>query len=113
MVITGTTSDRKLSKDVFLAAQSSATVVILMGMSKLNEIVKAFISNGKSEIPVAIIQNGTTSSEKFGIGRVNNIEKVVEENKLSSPAIIVVGEVVAHSSKFRLVYDEVLKLQKK
>ncbi|MEX1382288.1 uroporphyrinogen-III C-methyltransferase, partial [Lutibacter sp.] len=35
-VITGTTSERKLSTDVYLAAQSTATVVILMGMSKLN-----------------------------------------------------------------------------
>jgi uroporphyrin-III C-methyltransferase len=39
LVITGTTSARKLSTDVALAAQSSATVVVLMGMSKLNEIV--------------------------------------------------------------------------
>jgi uroporphyrin-III C-methyltransferase len=38
-VITGTTSSRKLSTDVALAAKSTATVVILMGMSKLDEIV--------------------------------------------------------------------------
>ncbi len=44
-VITGTTSARKLSADVALAAQSTATVVILMGMSKLEEIV-ALVSKG-------------------------------------------------------------------
>jgi uroporphyrin-III C-methyltransferase len=46
-VITGTTSARKLSTDVALAAQSS-TVVVLMGMSKLNEIVAIF-KKGKEE----------------------------------------------------------------
>jgi siroheme synthase len=42
----GTTSARKLSTDVALAAQSSATVVVLMGMSKLNEIVAIFKEEG-------------------------------------------------------------------
>jgi uroporphyrin-III C-methyltransferase len=62
----GTTSARKLSTDVALAAQSSATVVVLMGMSKLNEIVAIF-QRIKEETPVAIIQNGT-SERKNRIG---------------------------------------------
>jgi uroporphyrin-III C-methyltransferase len=53
----------KLSTDVALAAQSSATVV-LMGMSKLNEIVAIFSKEAKGETPVAIIQNGTTQRRK-------------------------------------------------
>jgi uroporphyrin-III C-methyltransferase len=56
-VITGTTSSRKLST-VALAAKSTATVVILMGMSKLDEIVALFQNESKGEMPVAIIQNG-------------------------------------------------------
>jgi uroporphyrin-III C-methyltransferase len=58
LVITGTTSSRKLSTDVALAAKSTATVVILMGMSKLDEIVALFQNESKGEMPVAIIQNG-------------------------------------------------------
>ena len=38
-VITGTTKNHKLSSDVALAAKSNATIVILMGMGKLDEIV--------------------------------------------------------------------------
>ncbi len=41
-VITGTTKEHKLSNDIQLAAKSSATVVILMGMSKLPQIVELF-----------------------------------------------------------------------
>lgn len=105
-VITGTTSARKLSNDVALAAQSTATVVILMGMSKLDQIVALFQNESKGEMPVAIIQNGTTPEEKVGIGTIDNIQKVVAENNLSSPAIIVIGEVVKESNRLKGFYEE-------
>ena len=104
-VITGTTKDHKLSQDVALAAKSSATVVILMGMSKLSEIVALFKKEGKSETPVAVIQEGTTSKQRIGMGTVATIEAKVWEQQLSNPAIIVIGEVVNH----RL---ELLQIQK-
>ncbi len=105
-VITGTTSDRKLSNDVALAAQSSATVVILMGMSKLRQIIDLFQKESKGETPVAIIQNGTTAQEKIGVGTINTIEHVVAQQQLSSPAIIVIGEVVKESNKLKGFYEE-------
>ena len=105
-VITGTTSDRNLSNDVALASQSSATVVILMGMSKLSQIVSLFQKESKGETPIAIIQNGTTPDEKIGIGTINTIEEIVAQNKLSSPAIIVIGEVVKESNKLKGFYEE-------
>lgn len=105
-VITGTTSDHQLSKDVELAARSTATVVILMGMSKLKEIVTIFKRTGKAGTPVAVIQNGTRENAKHGFGTINTIEKIVEEEKLSSPAIIVIGEVVKHSTKLLEYFEE-------
>ena len=105
-VITGTTSDRNLSKDIALAAQSSATVVILMGMSKLEQIVALFQNESKGETPVAIIQNGTLPNEKVGVGTINTIANVVAANGLSSPAIIVIGEVVRESNKLKNFNEE-------
>ena len=98
-VITGTTKDHKLSNDVALASQSSATVVILMGMSKLGEIVNLFTASGKKEVPVAIIQNGTTAEERIGIGTIETIQSVVEALNLTNPSIIVIGEVVRHRAQ--------------
>jgi len=95
-VITGTTKEHKLSTDVALAAKSSATVVILMGMSKLPQIVELFKSEGKSELPIAIIQNGTRKNEKIGVATIDTIVDVVEKENLSNPAIIIIGEVVRH-----------------
>ncbi len=106
--ITGTTSDRKLSSDVALAAQSSATVVILMGMHKLSQIIDLFQKEDKGDLPVAIIQNGTTSEEKVGVGTVDSILEVVKQQKLSSPAIIVLGNVVRESNKLKGFYEEFL-----
>jgi uroporphyrin-III C-methyltransferase len=106
-VITGTTSERKLSKDVYLAAQSTATVVILMGMTKLPEIVSIFKKFNKNKVPTAIIQNGTTANEKVGLGTIDSIEAVVAEKELSSPAIIVIGEVVKESNKLRSFYESI------
>ncbi|MFD2587720.1 uroporphyrinogen-III C-methyltransferase [Croceitalea marina] len=98
-VITGTTKEHKLSNDIALAAKSSATIVILMGMSKLTEIMALFKGEGKSETPVAIIQEGTTEREKIGIGTVASIESKAREQQLSNPAIIIIGEVVHHRTQ--------------
>jgi uroporphyrin-III C-methyltransferase len=93
-VITGTTKMHQLSADIKIAAQSTATVVILMGMGKLNEIVHVFSKAGKANAPVAIIQNGSTTREKSGYGTIDTIEAIVAEQQLSAPAIIVIGDVV-------------------
>ena len=106
--ITGTTSDRRLSSDIALAAQSSATVIILMGMHKLPQIIDLFQKEDKGDLPVAIIQNGTTTEEKIGVGTVDSILNIVKEQGLSSPAIIVLGEVVRESNKLKGFYEEFL-----
>jgi uroporphyrin-III C-methyltransferase len=93
-VITGTNSDRQLTHDVRLAAQSTATVVILMGVHKLAEIATTYLRHRSSQTPVAIIQNGTLPDEKVVIGTLEDIEQKAEANRVTSPAIIVIGEVV-------------------
>ena len=93
-VTTGTTKSGEISKDIHLAAQSSATVIILMAMSKLETIMNIFSAHGKNETPVAIIQNGTTQEEKIVIGTVKDIAFKAQYEGLENPAIIMVGEVV-------------------
>ncbi len=107
-VITGTTKSHQLSNDVAFAAKSSATVVILMGMGKLDEIVSVFLNENKQNTPVAIIQNGTTKNEKFGVGTIETISQIVAEKQLSSPAIIVIGEVVKEHVKLNSVCEAVI-----
>lgn len=109
-VITGTTSSRVLSGDVKLAAQSSATVIILMGMSKLSEIVDIYKQNNRANMSVAIIQNGTKEEAKQAIGTITNIVGLVKEKQLSSPAIIIIGEVVnEHKSLLTYFNDQFME----
>lgn len=105
-VITGTTKHHKLSADVALAAKSNATVVILMGMGKLSKIVELFKNEGKSEMPIAIIQNGTQENEKVGVATVQSIEAEVARQELSNPAIIIIGEVVRHRENLQSLAHE-------
>jgi uroporphyrin-III C-methyltransferase len=93
-VTTGTTKSGDISADIALAAQSSATVLILMAMSKLEQIMDIFKLHGKGETPVAIIQDGTTTREKMVIGTVKDIQFKAEYAGLTNPSIIMVGEVV-------------------
>ena len=105
-IITGTTKDHKISKDIILASKSNATIVILMGMGKLPEIVALFQKEKKHNLPVAIIQNGTRTNEKVGIGTVDTILDVVKEQGLSNPAIIVLGEVVKHRATLLTIQQQ-------
>lgn len=109
-VITGTTKAHQLSEDVGIAAKSTATVVILMGMSKLDAIVQIFSAENKQKTAVAIIQEGTTENEKVGFGTIETIIKVVEEKQLTNPAIIVIGDVVKERVQLASIYKEVNKL---
>ncbi|MDB5127171.1 uroporphyrinogen-III C-methyltransferase [Mucilaginibacter sp.] len=110
--VTGTTSDGKVSADLYQAAKTNATIVVLMGIHKLAQIAQIFKNEGKGKLPVAVIQSGTTVNEKVVIGVADNIAGLAEENGITSPALIVFGEVVSLHPKFKLVkevYDIVTK----
>jgi uroporphyrin-III C-methyltransferase len=93
-VVTGTNRNGELSGDIRLAAQSTATVVILMAMSKLEAICDIFIQHGKGEQSAAIIQNGTRPDAKLVRGKIKDIYFRALQAELTNPAIIVFGEVV-------------------
>lgn len=100
-VITGTTKAGQISADISLAAQSKATVIILMGLAKIREIMALFGEHGRHETPVAVIQNGTLPDERSVIGTVDTIANMVSSEKLGPPAIIVVGEVVRQANALK------------
>ena len=104
-VVTGTTANGKVSNDLYEAARSKATVVVLMGIHKLAEIAEIFKKEGRNKLPVAVIQSGSTTNEKVAIGIVDTIVEVVEENKITSPALIVFGEVVSLHPKFQSIRE--------
>jgi uroporphyrin-III C-methyltransferase len=104
-VITGTKSDGNISNDLYEAARTRATIVVLMGLHKLAEIAEIFKNEGKNKMPVAVIQSGSTENEKVAIGVIDTIVEVVEEKKIGSPALIVIGEVVSLHPQFQPIRE--------
>jgi uroporphyrin-III C-methyltransferase len=76
-------------------AKSVDTIVIMMGLSRIDIICKQLISGGMDKnTPVAVIQNGTTPKQKMIKGTVTNIAKKVKANKITPPSNIIIGKVV-------------------
>jgi uroporphyrin-III C-methyltransferase len=100
-VVTGTTADGRISDDLYQAAKSKATVIVLMGIKKLAEIAAIFEVEGKSRLPVAVIQNGSMENEKLVVGTVATIVEAAADKKIDSPALIVFGEVVGLHANFQ------------
>jgi len=109
-VLTGTLSDGSLNPEIEVAAKTSGTVVVLMGLSKLSEIVSIFKSENKEDLTVSVISNGSLPTQKSVSGRVRNIISKVEEENIQAPAIIVLGEVVGLQNEFQIVLEDSYKL---
>jgi uroporphyrin-III C-methyltransferase len=101
-VLTGTTQKGEVSADITLAAQSQATAIILMGVHKLKEIAAIYAQYGRNQLPVAVIQHGSMPEERFVLGTVETIVDIVKEQNITSPAVIVLGEVVREHPEFVL-----------
>jgi uroporphyrin-III C-methyltransferase len=71
------------------------TIVIMMGLSRINVISKKLIEGGMDRnMPVAVIQDGTTSKQKIVKGTISNISNKIKRNKIKPPTNIIIGQVV-------------------
>lgn len=94
-VFTATTKEGDLNREVSESVTLTGTRVILMGLRKLEKIVDLYLKNGLGNLPTAVIQNGSLPNQKTAFGTIETIEKEVEKNKISTPAIIVIGKVLS------------------
>ena len=95
--ITGHEDPAKIDSSIDWGALVKAlgTMVFLMGVGNLGLIVRRLIGCGKpKDTPVALIRRGTTAEQKTITGTLGNIAEVARKNKITPPAIIVVGETV-------------------
>jgi uroporphyrin-III C-methyltransferase len=104
-VLTGTNSRGEISPDLIGAAKSNATVVVLMGIEKIKEIAEIFRGEGKERLPVAVIENGSARNENIVVGVVDTIAELVEDHQISSPALLVFGDVVSLHPAFDRIRD--------
>ena len=98
-VLTGTLSDGSLNPEIEIAAQSSATVVILMGLSKLNEITEIYKRYGKIDEAVAVVSNGSLPNQISVVGTIDTISE--NATNIPAPGVIVIGSVVELSNVWK------------
>ncbi len=81
-------------------AQTKGTLIFLMGLSRLEEIAQSLIRYGKcAETPAAVIERGSTARQRELVSDLAHIAKRSRAEGMKTPAVIVVGDVVALSEK--------------
>jgi uroporphyrin-III C-methyltransferase/precorrin-2 dehydrogenase/sirohydrochlorin ferrochelatase len=81
-----------------LAQDTHATLVGYMGVSTLAEVSAALMSAGMSgTTPAAVIEQGTLARQRSLRAPLAEIAKLAETSGIQSPAIFVIGQVVAHA----------------
>jgi uroporphyrinogen III methyltransferase/synthase len=76
-------------------AKGAGTLVILMGVRNLPQIVQELMAGGRpAGTRVAVIRTGTTPEQKTVVGTLGDIVELADKSNITSPAIIVVGDVV-------------------
>lgn len=96
-VFTGHESAHKSESTLDIAgiAAAQGTKVMLMGMSRLRETLRALMEAGQNgSVPAAAVQWAATGRQKSVTATVETLADAVEQAGLAAPAVVVIGEVV-------------------
>lgn len=98
--VTGHLKDGTMNLNWTQLSQPSQTVVFYMGLLGLPVICEQLIAHGVSpDMPVALVQQGTTENQKVFTGTLENIQSIVAQEKPKPPTLIIVGRVVELQEK--------------
>ncbi len=95
LFLTGHFKEGKIDFDWPKLIAQKQTLVIYMGLLSLDEMKRNLIKHGMNQnMPVAVVQSGTTNNQKVVIGELKNIKSKVSRANVKSPALIIIGTVV-------------------
>ncbi|WP_295402043.1 siroheme synthase CysG, partial [uncultured Thiocystis sp.] len=98
--VTGHLKDGTINLNWPALAQPNQTVVFYMGLVGLPIIVERLIAHGVSrDMPIALIQQGTTHLQRVYSGTLSTILDVVASDPPQPPTLVIVGEVVTLREK--------------
>lgn len=93
--VTGHLKDGTTNLNWSMLAQPNQTVVFYMGLVGLPVICRELQAHGVPEdMPIALIEQGTTQQQKVWTGTLDTIPSIVEQEKPKPPTLIIVGQVV-------------------
>ncbi|MDD6188310.1 MAG: uroporphyrinogen-III C-methyltransferase [Clostridiales bacterium] len=81
--------------------RTGGTLVFLMGVSALPKICQGLLDAGmEPEMPAAVVERGTLPKQRKVISTLAELPRKAAEEKIKSPAIIIVGKVCQLSDRF-------------
>ncbi len=95
-IMTAHTRDDVLRCDMEQFAMLEGTLIFLMGLESLSMIVSVLTENGRSmDTPAAILSGGNAAHPCKITGNLGNIVEKAAQGNAVTPAVIIVGDVVA------------------
>ncbi|MBR4754925.1 MAG: uroporphyrinogen-III C-methyltransferase, partial [Lachnospiraceae bacterium] len=92
--------DEELDIDFKALTDLNGTIVFMMGLTALPDIMKGLLSAGMNpDMPAAVLSKGTTARQQRRVATISTIEKMMEDDPVPTPAIIVVGKVCTLNDK--------------
>lgn len=110
-VVTGHEDPNKSESGINWEKISTAvdTLIFLMGVENLPKITAKLIEHGLAKnTPAAVIRKGTKFSQQVLVSTLENISAEVAKNKITPPAILVVGDVVNLREKLKWFDTKIL-----
>ncbi len=95
-VITGHEDPTKPEQGVHWDRLATAvdTLVVLMGVGRLDSIARALIDGGRAaSTPAALVQEASTPRQRVATGTLATIAEIARERDIRPPALFVVGDV--------------------
>ena len=93
--LTGHLKDNTLNLDWANLIQEQETLVFYMGLLGIKTICEQLIDHGMdAEMPIAVVQRGTTKTQRVVTADLKTMPAVVDTEKLKAPTIIIIGRVV-------------------
>lgn len=102
------TGHKQISKNMLTYPDFSKLVlknkthIIYMGLSQLESIVYDILKNnpGMENFPTMIVENATLPNQRAIVGTISNIYVKAMELKVTSPALVIIGEVIFTRNTF-------------
>ena len=100
--VTGHLRDGTVNLNWKMLAHEKQTLVFYMGMHGSKVICEELIKHGlKETTPAALIVKGTTADQEVIIGDLSNMPKIILENKIIPPTLLIIGDVVKLHNKLK------------
>lgn len=107
MFLTGPQFDQDKSEAWLPSLHSyTGTIVIYMGLKNCAAICKTLITSGMNEnTPSVAVQSGTLLEQKAVFAPLKSLSQNVEQEGLTSPVLMVVGDVVSLSPDYKRIFE--------